>query len=204
MTQKKGIYKILDYSIIYEFVQKIFYHKKTKEVWENLVKHHADKTILDIGCGPGKTALEFKGSKKYIGIDISDQYIIDAKKNFSEFGEFYCISVEKINEGPLKDINNIDMVIMKGIFHHLSDDQIDNLFLNLKTKLNKKAKIFSIDPTLIEGKFLSNFIVSRDRGMVVRSSDQLTNTLSKYMKIEKKEVIMQKFPPYQRILLRLG
>lgn len=160
MGQRKGIYYILSNSFLYELVQFIFSHKKTKDTWNELVKIYKNKVILDIGCGPGKTSLDFKNSKKYIGIDTSQEYIDNANKKYSNFGDFYCLSADRINEGPLKEISNIDLVILKGVFYHLNDKEIIQLLKKLKNKIKPNGEVLSLDPTFLKGRYLANFTVS--------------------------------------------
>lgn len=202
-NQKGGIYSILKKPVIYEFIQWIFRDEKTNKKWKKLVNSFNNKIILDVGCGTGKTSLDFLESKKYIGIDISKEYIDNAKINYGKFGEFYCLPIEKIQESEIKDISNIDLVILKGVYHHLNSKSIEKMIINLKNKLNKNGKIISIDPTYKNGLLISNFIVSLDRGKFVRKPKDLLNILSKNMKVYSKEIIYQFLPPYQRIIIAL-
>ena len=84
MSQRKGIHNILNIPIIYNFIQKVFYHKKTRKIWNKMVGDLKDKNILDVGCGPGKDSLLYKDSN-YIGIDISKEYIDEAINKYSKY-----------------------------------------------------------------------------------------------------------------------
>ena len=201
MSQRKGLYSILEIPLMYEIVQKVFTHNETMNTWFKMVENHKDKVVLDIGCGPGKDSQYFGKSKKYVGLDLSEKYIESAKKNYASLGEFYCLSVEEIEEMPIEEV---DIVIMKGVFHHLSDGTVSDFLERIKQKLSNDGKIFSIDPMFIVRQNVSNFIVSLDRGMFVRSDADLLKLLSKHMQVESKNIIKQSFPPYQRILLQLG
>ena len=74
-NQKGGIYSILKKPVIYEFIQWIFRDEKTNKKWNKLINSFNNEIILDVGCGTGKTSLDFLKSKKYIGIDVSKEYI---------------------------------------------------------------------------------------------------------------------------------
>ena len=159
---------------------------------------HEAKIVLDVGCGLGKDSIYFINSKKYIGIDISQFYINSAKKNYSKYGEFYCLPIEKIEQLPIK---NIDIIILNGVFHHLSDSVIYEFLTKIKGKMSEEGIICSIDPFLADSKTLTNLVVSLDRGKFVRSAKGLIKIISKHMCIESKQTINQKLPPYQRLLL---
>jgi ubiquinone/menaquinone biosynthesis C-methylase UbiE len=112
--------------------------KKTLNAWSTLVGEHENKIILDVGCGPGKDPFFFRKSKKYIGMDISEVYINVAKKYYSNYGDFYCCPIEKIDQLPIKDI---DIVVLKGVFHHLPDIIIDEFLIKIKSKMSAKGTI---------------------------------------------------------------
>jgi len=200
MSQKKGLHRLLEITLVYNFVQWLFADKILKNVWLTLIKDHEDKVILDVGCGPGKDSIFFKNSKKYIGIDQSKIYIRSAKKNYASYGEFYCLQIEEIEKLPIK---HIDIIILKGVFHHLSNSVIEEFLIKIKGKMSEKSTIFSMDPYLTDRKTLTNLVVSLDRGNFVRSTKGLVDIISNNMRITSQQIIKQKLPPYQRVLLAI-
>ena len=201
MSQRKGIYRILDIPILYNFVQKLFDHKRTRLRWHQLIKGYQNGIILDIGCGPGNQSIHFKNSKLYIGLDISQIYINEARQLYGSFGKFYTMSATEIDKLPYSDI---DLVILNGVFHHLSDEQVKEVLEKVAKKLGKNGVLVTVDPTLVKGRIIANSIVSKDRGMHVREPSSLLAITEKYLKTINCDVIEQKFPPYQRIILKLG
>ena len=201
MSQRKGIYRILDIPILYNFVQKLFDHKRTRLRWHQLIKGYQNGIILDIGCGPGNKSIHFKNSKLYIGLDISQIYINEARQLYGSFGKFYKMSATEIDKLPYSDI---DLVLLNGVFHHLSDEQVKEVLDKVSKKLSKNGVLVTVDPTLVKGRVFANSIVSKDRGMHVRTPSSLMAITEKYLKTIDCDVIKQKFPPYQRIMLKLG
>jgi 2-polyprenyl-3-methyl-5-hydroxy-6-metoxy-1,4-benzoquinol methylase len=121
--QREGIYRILSIPKVYSFIQWLFYHSRTDSYFHELIGVTEEKKILDIDCGPGDNILKFPNSK-YVGIDISQEYIDSANNKFGMLGKFYCVSVDEIEK---TDITKIDIVIIKGVLHHLSDEQISGM-----------------------------------------------------------------------------
>ena len=201
MSQRKGIYRILAIPILYNFVQKLFDHKRTRLRWHQLIKGYKNGIILDIGCGPGNKSIHFKNSKLYIGLDISQIYINEARQLYGSFGKFYTMSATEIDKLPYSDI---DLVLLNGVFHHLSDEQVKEVLEKVSKKLSKNGVLVTVDPTLVKGRFFANSIVSKDRGMHVRTPSSLIAITEKYLKTIDCDVIKQKFPPYQRVMLKLG
>uniref|UniRef100_UPI004048910B class I SAM-dependent methyltransferase n=1 Tax=Polynucleobacter sp. TaxID=2029855 RepID=UPI004048910B len=157
--------------------------------------------VLDVGCGPGNQSKSFVSSKKYIGIDFSETYISDARKLCGDFGEFFVLSATEIEKLP---VDNIDLVILGGVFHHLSDDDVRLFLSKVKTKLSKFGAVVSVDPTYKMGRPIANKIAAMDRGLNVRWADELVNLAKQYLSIEEKLVIEQRFPPYQRVMLKMS
>ena len=200
MSEKSGIHYILKNPIIYSVVQWIFSHKKTTYEWDQLFLNIENKTILDIGCGLGDQSKKFKNCQ-YIGVDISKVYIDHAKKNFSNYGEFYLLSADNIQNLPNK---SFDFVILKGVIHHLNDKQMMNLILFFQERLSTNGKIISLDPVFTEKQNkLSKYFVSKDRGENIRLSHDYEAFFNKNFQVKRSEVIKQFFPPYQRLLMEI-
>lgn len=201
MSQKSGIHRILEIPIFYNFVQWLFFHKKTSLIFNKLIADSKHGIVLDVGCGPGNQSNLFKNSKVYIGVDISEVNINEAKKLYGGIGEFYILSATEIDK---LSCSNFDLVILKGVFHHLSDDEVSEFLKKVSDKLSQNGVVVTTDPTFIKGRFLANFLTSQDRGLHVRTPMELSAITDRYLKTIECNVVKQNFPPYQRVLMKLG
>lgn len=201
MAQKRGIHNILNIPFIYIFIQNIFAHKKTKNFWNKMIGNIKDKNILDVGCGPGKDSLSFKGAN-YIGIDISKEYIDEAKNKYSSFGKFYHLSIEEIES---LQFSEFDIIILKGVIHHLNDNQLLDFLEKVQNKLSSQAKILTSDPVFTKKQnFISKKLISLDRGKNVRFDHEYDQLIEgSNFKIKSSTLIKQNFPPYQRYLMEI-
>lgn len=201
MAQRTGIHSILNNPFIYNFIQYVFTHKKTMDFWDKLIGDVNNKTILDVGCGPGKDALLFLGSN-YIGVDLSKEYIDEAKSKYSEYGTFYQLSIDDIET---LEISNIDIIILKGVVHHLNDSQVLNFLKKIKDKMSEDGRIFTIDPVFTtKQNIISKQFISFDRGKDVRYNNEYDSLVEKSdFKINSSFLIKQTFPPYQRYLMEI-
>jgi SAM-dependent methyltransferase len=102
--------------------------QKYCEMVKDFITKHDVKTILDLGCGDfnvGKN-LQLQGTK-YIGIDIV-QPLVD--RNINEFGtnniEFRCMNMIE------DDLPEADLVLVRQVLQHLSNDQILRVLNKLK------------------------------------------------------------------------
>ncbi len=198
--QRKGIYKILSIPKVYSFIQWLFYHSRTDSYFHELIGVTEEKKILDVGCGLGDNVLKFPNSE-YVGIDISQEYIDNANNRFGKLGRFYCISVDEIEK---TDVTKIDIVIIKAVLHHLSDEQISGMLEKLKNIMNPGGVLITLDCAFFPKQNpISRMLVSLDRGMFVREVDHYRAVLRKsFLKEIESKRIYQKFPPYDRLLMK--
>ncbi len=198
--QRKGIYKILSIPKVYSFIQWLFYHARTHSYFHELIGVTEGKKILEVGCGPGDLVLKFPNSE-YVGIDISQKYIDNANNRFGKLGRFYCVSVDEIEK---IDITKIDIVIIKAVLHHLSDEQISDMLEKLKNIMNPGGVLVTLDCAFCPKQNpISRMFVSLDRGLFVREVDHYRAVLRKsFLKEIESKQIYQNFPPYDRLLMK--
>ncbi len=110
------------------------------------------KRILEIGCGPGSqipVLAEFLSHKSYLGIDISENFILIAKSNFSHLTSlsFECQDVMTfIPSQPF------DFILCFAVFQHLSN--VDEALIKINQFLTKKG-IIAICDTNEQDEFIS-------------------------------------------------
>ena len=141
MQRAGGIYKLLSMPKVYSFIQWLFYDARTESCFQESIGVTEEKKILDVGCGPGDNVLKYPNSE-YVGIDISQEYIDNANNRFGKLGRFYCVSVDEIEK---TDITKIDIVIIKAVLHHLSDEQISGMLEKLKNIMNPGGVLITLD-----------------------------------------------------------
>ena len=122
-----------------EFVNYTFYTraediKRLKFVSDN-IPEKTDKplTILDIGCGNGNISYQLaKSGHKVTGIDISEETILFAQKNYGSTPglEFKIIDIESFN--PVES-EKYDVIVCSEVLEHLF--QPERLTLNFKKLL---------------------------------------------------------------------
>ena len=136
MSQKTtGVYKILSLFFFYRFIQKIMSGVSFREKFVKKIIKNKNNYILDIGCGTADILVSIPDNY-YYGFDISKNYINYAKNKF--LSDKYQFFNEEFNHHTMQKLPKFDFVILFGILHHLSNDQIENIFLNIKKILKKK------------------------------------------------------------------
>ena len=168
--------QILSHPLTYNLLQNLLSKKKSRGLLiEKYVKPDKKDHILDLGCGPGRLIDLLPEGVKYTGIDISAEYIEDAKIRYGNKYNFICSNIMDID---FSNIGTFDKVIAQGFFHHLDDRTIINLMDYIKPALSKHVQLVSLDGCYIaDQNFISKFFLSNDRGNYVRTETEYMNLL---------------------------
>ena len=195
MSQKiTGIYKILSFFLFYRLTQRIMSGVSFRNNFVKNIIKNKNNYILDIGCGTADI-LESIPNNHYYGFDISKNYINYAKNKF--LNNNYHFFNEKFNQNAIKKLPKFDFVILFGILHHLSNIEINNLFVNIKKVLKKSCVILIVDPVLIEKQnFISKLLIKLDRGKNIKNFKEYNITLKKHFRKVAYKITHQKFVPY--------
>lgn len=170
-----GIRSVLAHPAIYDLSQTVFGATRSREI---LVREYIQVpdfgTILDIGCGTGEIVPFLPKSVAYWGFDLSADYIRAARKRHGDRGRFECADVGEHAVGDLA--SSVDVVIAVGVLHHVDDGTARSLVESAHASLKDQGRLVTMDPVFAEGQSrISRNLVSRDRGMNVRSPDGYRN-----------------------------
>ena len=91
-----------------------------------------DSAVLDMGCGNGRYAeILSKDIGEYVGVDISHNFIDNAKLEFNEHKFRFVFS-------PAHDFfqaKKFDLILMIGLLTYMNDDEIRKMVANCKEML---------------------------------------------------------------------
>jgi SAM-dependent methyltransferase len=122
--------------------------------------------ILDIGCGTADV-LTILPKVQYVGFDINQRYIRTAKKNYRGGGVFLVRKIEQMNKAPY---GPYDLVLAKGLIHHLPDAAALHLLQFAHDALRVGGRLVTLDGVLTPKQgFWARYFVSHDRGRHVRT-----------------------------------
>jgi len=124
-----------------------------------------EDVVLDVGCGTGDALRYLKGFARYEGIDTDDVAISFARKRYGDTPKvsFQCQLC------TAEDVARIQpsRVLLCGLLHHLSDDQVLTLLASFKAS-PALQRIVTSDIVYLERSAISNFLASMDRGRFCR------------------------------------
>lgn len=190
------IKKILNIPFIYHLSQKIFFADNFRKKILKKFVNNKKFDVLDKGCGPGNM-INYLSYKKYYGFDTDSSYIKYAKKKYHDCN-FFC---EKFSKSSIIKITKVDVVLLFGILHHISDKETLDLINNLKLSLKKNSRIIILDPVFIkkQNKF-AKFLINHDRGSYVRTAKGYIDLFKKKKFSYNYKIHHQKIIPYTYIV----
>jgi ubiquinone/menaquinone biosynthesis C-methylase UbiE len=152
-----------------------------------------DKNVLDLGCGNGKYAfLLSQFSKKYIGIDISKEQIINAKKKNKNHKntKFICSSAEKIKVSS----KSIDIVISTWVLGTINGwSRKDKSLREAERVLKNNGVIFLIEKDVggeferIRGRFPNTNRTKQYNTWLVEKGFEIEKKIKTYFKFKSLE-----------------
>lgn len=195
-----GIRRVLSIPQIYELSQNIMGANYIRsELVRDYIKPFFNCRILDIGCGPARI-LDYLPDCHYYGFDLSSAYIDDAILRYGDRGNFQSSLVEK---ATIEHLGLFDIVIALGVLHHLDDDQSLTLLQLAMSGLRAGGRFITIDPVFAEGQnIVSRFLVSKDRGLNVRTLQKYYELANSVFFDVQAEVKHRAWIPYTHCILK--
>jgi SAM-dependent methyltransferase len=138
--------------------------------------------VLDIGCGVGASLRHVPDGARYVGIDVSEAYIRQARRRYKLRGEFICLDLAKVDGDQL---GTFDRVFAFGVLHHLPDDLAQRVIELVGQVLRPGGRFMTIDPCYVQGQSrIAKWFIDNDRGRHVRDVNDFKAVLSKLGEIE--------------------
>ncbi|RDH83376.1 MAG: class I SAM-dependent methyltransferase [endosymbiont of Escarpia spicata] len=170
MTQvTSGLRAILSHASVYQWLQDLLGKKNRHIFVDQFIRATAGNRLLDVGCGTGNLLNYLPDGVNYVGMDLSSDYITAARNEHGEKGHFVCADVADLDYEAL---GKPDIVVAKGLLHHLSDDEVHDLFASIASVAKPETRLVTLDPCYLDsGNPLANWVISRDRGQNVRKPE---------------------------------
>jgi len=183
MEDHSGFKRVLSFPWAYVFFQNLVgSHKGNKWIAENIWCVSPGQKIIDIGCGPGTVLDYLPQDIEYVGFDISEPYIDNARRKYrcKHNVFFFVSSVSNILENHNPLLNDADIVLCNGLLHHLNDAEALEVFRLAKRLLKPRGCLICAEPVfLIHQSAFSRWLMQKDRGQHIRTESQWKDLIKK-------------------------
>ena len=176
-------HKLLSNSICYNAFQlSVGSFDYRKQIVSNSLSHTPNINVLDLGCGTGVTIPLLNSDQRFLGLDISGDYL----KKAAEVSTHNEVRLREVNLGEKgwgREIweGQVSTVLAMGIFHHLDDSTLLNCLEELGTNLEKGSMMYSMDPIVTpKTSNAAKWFASNDRGQFIRSADEYKDMFSTF------------------------
>ncbi|MGH9025099.1 MAG: class I SAM-dependent methyltransferase [Acidimicrobiia bacterium] len=133
------------------------------------LRPRARERLLDIGCGPAEILEDLDPDVTYVGFDVSERYIEEARARFGQRGSFLAADVAALDP---EVVGEFDIVLAHSVLHHISDEVAGKLFDLAARVLVPTGRLVTVDGCFEPGQSrLARFIISQDRGEAVRTPE---------------------------------
>ena len=142
----------------------------------DVVQPQAGERVLDIGCGVGASVRYMPDGVDYVGIDVSEPYIVKAKADYGERGKFICADVAKVGSAAL---GTFDRAFSFGVLHHLPDAVAVETVEFVRRVVKPGGLFATIDPCHVPRQNpIAKLLIDHDRGRFVRSQSEFERIVS--------------------------
>ena len=142
-----------------------------------MFKEFGMNSVVDLGCGTGAILNIFEDIEKYVGLDISDNYLEKAKR-VAEEKSFDCrfknVVIGQSGWSSVLSAEKNTTGIALGLYHHLPELNLRNLLSEFFDLYGSTAHMISVDPVIeVTSKPIARWFAENDRGEYVRSANKM-------------------------------
>ena len=143
-----GIRSVLSYSKVYDFFQWLMGAKRGRHIFATeYIRARDGNFVLDVGCGTADVRF-YLPNVEYIGIEPDAHYADAANNRLKEAGVSGKVLQGLLDEQTLEDLPKFDIIIISGVFHHLSDEDVIKMAELSKQALKPGGRLISIAMTV--------------------------------------------------------
>ncbi|MDJ1134983.1 class I SAM-dependent methyltransferase [Streptomyces iconiensis] len=168
MNTLKALRGALSLPRVYVLFQRAVWGRAERELVRRHIQPSEGLRVLDIGCGPADI-LRLMPRVTYVGFDHSARYVDWARRRFGNRGEFRLADVDS---SPSFEAAAYDVVLAKGVLHHVDDPEAERLFRIAHGALRPGGRLITTDGCHHPDQpALHRKVTSMDRGQFIRTPD---------------------------------
>jgi SAM-dependent methyltransferase len=153
--------------------------------------------LLDVGCGTGVGAPLTEPSF-YAGVDSQLPTLRFARRRFPHPStHFVCAHAGRLPFAP----GSFDKGVAINVIHHLDDDAVDRLLLDLQSAVSGPVIVLDMDPARANP--LERLLMAHDRGEYIRDLGALRTLLARRYHVDAEQRFHNAAHTVPQVLFRL-
>jgi SAM-dependent methyltransferase len=160
--------RLLGHPFVYEHIRPRLVGGVDFSPMYRMLEVQVDDVVLDVGCGTGDALRHLTRFGRYVGVDVDPTAIAFARKTWAGRADatFEHKLVGAADVAALRPTR----VVLGGVLHHMSDDDISGLLAALRAS-DTVARVASLDIVYLPGHLVSNALAFLDRGRHCRTPE---------------------------------
>jgi SAM-dependent methyltransferase len=176
MQDDRGVRRVFTLSWAYTLFQRLVGASHARRwVSERFWRARSGQKVVDVGCGPANTVHLLPPGVRYVGFDISEAYIADARSRYDGDTDktFLVGAAEDFVENLPPQMRDADLVIMNGLLHHLEDDEALTALKLARLSLSPGGRLICLEGCfLLSQSPIARWVLKQDRGRNVRTEPE--------------------------------
>ncbi len=201
---RAGAHALLERAGFYDLSQRVLRSKTAPvDLVEGLLRPSPDARILDLGCGTARILDSLPATVDYLGCDAELAYVEAATRRHGDRARFRQLTVERL---PELGESGFDLILAKGLIHHLDDRVAANLYAAARPLLRDGGTLVTLDPLRVPGQGLANrTLLALDRGRHIRTEEGYLALIGSAWGIREQRVLDGRLRvPYCHFFLRIA
>lgn len=174
----KFIRRVVAKPWVYDHIQMLFGLKQTQQRLIHYLAQTHQKIVLDVGAGTGLYQSLLPETAQYIWLDVDSNKL----EGFKCKQTLHMAVLGDATRLCIQD-KSVDFAICIGLSHHLSDQQLKCLFIELARGV--REKMIFLDALDFPDSLVSRLLWKYDRGSYPRNSGDIISEIEAQFEIEK-------------------
>jgi SAM-dependent methyltransferase len=119
--------------------------------------------VLDVGCGPGTNAPEFRHAE-YLGVDINPRYVAAGRRRHGREFVVGDVTTWQPASNP-----RFDFILVNSVLHHIDDGDVRRTLATLRDALSQGGHLHLLELVLPAEAGVARLLARADRGRFARS-----------------------------------
>ena len=200
----RGLYRLFESAGVYEAFQRALGARGSRDRWvRDFVRPTPGMRILDIGCGPAAVLDHLPTSVTYVGYDLNERYIEQARRRHGDRGTFHCADAVSAAE-TLEITGRYDLVLVTALLHHMDDAAVNRLAEGAARLIRPGGVLVTLDCVLHPGQpRVARWLARLDRGARVRTPEAYRALIEPHFAAVESSLMTDLLPiPYSHLLMR--